>query len=186
MNELLTLIKQRRTTRKFKIDQINDQALEAILEAALYAPSAANQQSWHLTVVQNEDIKSKIKEFSREMARNSENPNLKKSADSENFDLFFGAPTYIIVSGDTEAMFPEMDCAAASENMLLMAESLDIGSCWNGTFGFLFNSSVGDQVKTLLEIPKGYKPYHGILLGYKLDPSKGALERKANTVTYFK
>jgi nitroreductase len=47
-NEFLELIKSRRSTRKFKPEQVNQDKLNAIIEAGLYAPSGNNAQSWHL------------------------------------------------------------------------------------------------------------------------------------------
>jgi len=52
MNETLKVIKRRRSIRAYRPQQIADQELEAILEAAIWAPSAMNQQKWHFTVIQ--------------------------------------------------------------------------------------------------------------------------------------
>jgi nitroreductase len=56
MNRTLEILKERRTTRKFKSEQLKDEEIEAIIEAGLYAPSAHNQQSWHFTVIQNKEL----------------------------------------------------------------------------------------------------------------------------------
>ena len=56
MNEVLKAIKERRTTRKFKPEQIKEEELQSIIEADLYAPSGTNQQPWHFTVIQNKDL----------------------------------------------------------------------------------------------------------------------------------
>ena len=47
MKETLKVIRERRTTRKFKAEQIKEEELQAIIEAGLYAPSAHNKQSWN-------------------------------------------------------------------------------------------------------------------------------------------
>lgn len=62
MNSTLNTIKERRSTRRFKQEQIPKEALDAIIEAGLYAPSAHNQQSWHFTVVQDPKL---IKELNQ-------------------------------------------------------------------------------------------------------------------------
>ena len=56
LNETLQIIQQRRSVRKYKPEQIKDSELQAILQAAIYAPSAINQQKCHYTVIQNKDL----------------------------------------------------------------------------------------------------------------------------------
>lgn len=63
MNETLINIRNRRSARKFKNEQIKDEELNAILEAGQYAPSAMNQQSWHFTVIQNNELLKKLMIF---------------------------------------------------------------------------------------------------------------------------
>ncbi len=79
---------------------------------------------------------------------------------------------------------PETDCAAATQNMLLLGESLNIGSCWCGFVKFLFESKKGNHYKEILKIPKGYKPYYAIALGYKDINGLKAPRRKGNCIQY--
>jgi nitroreductase len=60
MNEVLKAMKNRRSIRQYKSEQIGDAELQAIMEAAIYAPSAMNQQKWHFTVIQNRKTLDKI------------------------------------------------------------------------------------------------------------------------------
>ena len=87
----------------------------------------------------------------------------------EGYHLFHGAPTVVIVSGKHRAEGPlssVVDCSAAIQNMLLAAESMNIGTCWIGLARFLFD----DESETAsLRIPKGYKPYYAVAIGYKAD-----------------
>ena len=66
MNQTLSVIRQRRTTRKFKLEQIKDEELKEIIDAGLYAPSAHNQQSWNFTVVQNGELIKELSDASKE------------------------------------------------------------------------------------------------------------------------
>ena len=68
MNQTLSVIRQRRTTRKFKSEQIKDEELKEIIDAGLYAPSAHNQQSWNFTVVQNGELIKELSDASKESA----------------------------------------------------------------------------------------------------------------------
>lgn len=186
MNEIIKVIKERRTTRKFKLDQIKEEELQAIIEAGLYAPSAHNKQSWNFTVIQNSELIEELNIEAKKAAKNFKDEIIQKMANNEKFNIFYGAPTIIVVSGDKNGMMPEVDCAAATENMLIAAESLDIGACWNGMVSLLFNSEKGEEYKKKLNIPEGYNPYYVVLLGYKDVRVKNAPARKENSVQYIR
>lgn len=186
MNETLKVIKERRTTRKYKAEQIKEEELQAIIEAGLYAPSANNQQSWNFTVIQDAELLEVLNIEAKAAAKNIPNEFMQKMANNDKFNAFYGAPTIIIVSGNEKGMMSQVDCAAASENMLIAAESLDIGACWNGFIGILFNSEKGAEYKKKLNIPEGFVPYYAIVLGYKDVRVTNAPERKVNSVQYIR
>ncbi|MDO4535677.1 MAG: nitroreductase family protein [Clostridium perfringens] len=187
MNEILKVIRDRRTTRKFKIEQIKEEELQGIIDAGLYAPSAHNQQSWNFTVIQDKELISKLSTSTKEMAKNIPDPIINKMANNEKFNIFYDAPTVILVSGKEENMMPEVDCAAATQNMLIAAESLDIGVCWNGFITLLFNNEEGfKEYKNILQIPEGFKPYYALAIGYKEVKMNNAPARRENTVQYIR
>jgi len=107
-------------------------------------------------------------------------------ASNESYKLFYNAKTIIVVSGEKSAVTAPTDCAAATENMMLAAESLGIGSCWIGLVTFLFKSKRGAEYAEKLGIPDGYEPYYAITLGYKKYDNAKAPQRRENTVTYIK
>jgi len=166
-NETLAVIRNRRSIRQYNTRQITDSELNAILEAALFAPTAANQQKWHFTIVQSNAVLAKMDLITRENKLNSNIPMLVKSAGSDDYHTYYRAPTVVIVSGEQDAKFIEMDCAAAAQNIALAAESLGIGSCIMTSAGFLFASAKGQKMKKELGIPKGYEHMCSIALGYK-------------------
>lgn len=186
MNSILQTIKERRSTRKFKSDQIDEQSLEAIVEAGLYAPSAHNQQSWHFTVIQNLDLLNELSIETKNVGKTIPDDMVQKISNNDKFNIFYHAPTVIIVSGDEAALMPKVDCAAASQNMLIAAESLDIGSCWVGYLAMLFRGPKGDDYKTKLNIPSSHTPYYAIALGYKDHQVAQAPARKENRAHFIK
>jgi nitroreductase len=185
-NETLETIRNRRTTRKFKSDQITQEELDVILEAGIYAPSAHNEQAWNFTVVQNKELLQELNEVTKEIAKGSQDETIRKMANNKKLNIFYNAPTIIIVSGKKDGLLPKIDCAAATQNMLLAAESIDVGGCWNGLVGLLFYTDKGNEYKKKLNIPEGYEPYHAVVLGYKDTKIKKALPRKENTIQYVK
>lgn len=184
MNETIRTIKARRSIRKFEAEQIDQATLAAIVEAGLYAPSAHNQQSWHFTVIQDRALLNDLNVVTKEKAKAYPNESIQKMANNGGLDIFYGAPTAIIISGQESAMMPKEDCAAATQNILLAAQSLDVGSCWNGFLTFLFQSDEAEAYKQRLQIPQGFAPYYAVALGYKAANPTKAPKRRLNTVNY--
>jgi nitroreductase len=167
MNEILTAIKNRRSTRKFKPSQISEVELQAILDAALNAPTAKNQQKWHFTVIQNKVMLDNMVKTIKEILLNCGMEFYVQRARDPNYHTFYKAPTVILISAEEKADFVQLDCAAAAENIILAAESLKIGSCFITATNFLFTSSRGNEFKQKLGIPTGYNFVCTIALGYK-------------------
>jgi nitroreductase len=186
MNEVLTTIKERRSIRRFKSEQISNKELNYILEAGLYAPSAHNQQSWHFTVVQSKKVIDELNSGTKKAFANAEDEKIRALSTNEKFHIFYDAPTVIIISGDENCMMPQADCGAATQNMLLAAESLNIGGCWNGYIAFLFNDELGKSYIESLDLPDGQKPYYAIALGYKGVDKLKAPPRKENRIHYIR
>lgn len=186
MNETLQIIRNRRSIRAFNSEQIKDEELKEILDAAIYAPSASNKQPWHFTVIQNKELLDMLNNSFKEIAKKSDNDYIKRVGENKYFHVFYNAPTVILVSGDENNHYAAVDCAAAAENMLIAAEAQDIGSCWIGFIAYLLNSEEGKEYIKELGIPKGYKQIHAVAVGYKKVNRTTAPERKENTVNYIK
>jgi nitroreductase len=188
MNEILLAIRNRRSIRNFKREQIDGSELEEILEAGKYAPSAANQQSWHFTVVQNQALLDRMSQAVKMFYRDLDEPFLRQLGGNEKFHLFFRAPSVIVISGNQNAMFPDFDCSLAAGNIMIAAESLDIGSCWISGLPHIADSEDEDNIQIMkeLNLPEGYKPLCAIALGYKEGAKPQAAVRIANTVDYIR
>lgn len=185
MNEIIKNIMQRRSTRGFKKEQVGDDKIKLIMDCAVNAPSARNEQNWHFTVIQKASLINEI------------NADIKGALDAEavkkmearyngksNFSLFYDAPTVIIVSGD-EGEWSVMNCAYATQNILLAAESLGLNSCIIGFAAKLFKGTNGDKYSNIFGLPAGYKSQYAISLGYKaidMPPVK----REAGKITIIK
>ncbi|MDF2892397.1 MAG: nitroreductase [Clostridia bacterium] len=184
-NETLKVIKERRSIRSYKKEQIKDGELQAVLEAGLYAPNAGGQ-AWHFTVIQRKEILEKINYLAKENLKSHVVEDLKVLGNDENYNGLYGAPTLIIVSGKKEFVPLEFDCAAATQNMLLAAESIGLGSCWVYFPIFAFDSPQAADLRKELKMPDGYSPYCSLILGYKDISISDMIERKMNLVTFIK
>jgi len=186
MNETINAIRNRRSVRNYLYKQIREDELNLILDAGLHAPSAHNQQSWHFTVVQNRQIINDLNIAAKEAMLKLQDESLMKYAADKDFNIFYNAPSIIVISGEKSAILPTIDCAAATQNMIIAAESLNIGSCWIGLVSYLFRSKEVEKYIKLLQIPQGYEPYYAITLGYKAQPNQEAPPRRAKPVNFIR
>lgn len=181
MNEVLKAIKSRRSVRSFKQEQISQETLDLILEAGTYAPSAHNQQTWHFTVIQNQELLREINETARAQMAKSD-MEWARSMSANPLQVTYQAPTLIVVSGKKDGIAWEADCAAAIQNMLIAAESLSVGSVWLGLVRFFY---LQEGACEKLGIPDGYVPYYSVALGYKANEKPQAAPRRAGNVVQY-
>lgn len=151
MNTLST-IKKRRSIRKYKDDPVPLDLIGAVIEAAVMAPSAGNQQMWKFIVVQNEEKRKAIAEACLEQYWMSRAPvHIVIVAEDENARKWYG------VRG--EKLYSIQTCAAAVENLILAAEELGLATCWVGAFE-------EGIVSRICGIPESARPQAVITLGY--------------------
>jgi nitroreductase len=149
----LRVIRSRRSIRKYKPEPISDAELQAILEAAVYAPSARNRQPWHFSVVRDQAMMARLKKVLKANFLKCGVEFLVMRASEPDFVAFHDAPMVIIISADEAGGFSPLDCGVAAENIALAAESLNIGSCLMGSSEFLFLGDEGGELKKALGIP---------------------------------
>lgn len=106
-----------------------------------------------------------------------------QKAEDPSFDPFFNAPTIVFISGDTGDKFVDVSCGAAAQNLMLAAESLNIGSCIIATPELLFAADKKDELKKELGFPSGYRFVCAITLGYKNYENPIAAPRK-NVISF--
>jgi len=143
-NPTLETIKNRRSILRFETTKIEEEKIQAILEAGRWAPSWLNKQPWRFIVVTDPAIKESLSEFV---------PTVFKLGVRE-------APVCIVVSVDpNEDSFHFIeDGAAATQNMALAAQSLGLGSCWIGTYALKKEKkSAEEKIRDVLEIPKTHR-----------------------------
>jgi len=186
MNEIIKTILGRRSVRNYSEKQIKSEELDLIIKAGLYAPSARNEQSWHLTVIQDKEVIDKLNKASKDVMLRFDDEHLKKFGSDENFHLFYNAPTVIVVSGEKTSIASRIDCSAAIQNMLIAAESFNIGTCWIGLVTPLFQSERAEEFENLFDIPKGYELYFAVAVGYKAGEDIQAPPRRENTVNFIR
>ena len=119
MQQVLDLIKSRRSIRKFKSDAVPSDLVDKVVEAGLYAATGKNRQPCKIIVITNEDLKAQIRALNSQIM-----------GSKEGFDPFYGAPVYILVVADKSAPTATYDGSLVLGNMMLAAHALGLGSCW--------------------------------------------------------
>jgi nitroreductase len=147
--ENLSYILDRRSIRRFTDQKVDNLIIKEILTAAMYAPSAVNRQPWHFVVIDSPDMLLKIMEI---------HPHAR---------MLQTASHAIVVCGDEELQHDDgywvVDCGAATQNLLLAAHSLGLGTCW---VGLQPREERKAAFSRLLSLPWHVKPYAMVALGY--------------------
>ena len=143
---LMEIIKNRRSIRQFSNKKIGRAVIERIIDAGRWAPSACNLQHWLFIAIDDETIKRGIIERGK--------------AQKQVID----APVVIVVfcnmSVSQENYANIQSCAAAIQNMSLMAYSLGLGATWIAGF------DIPENIRKLLNVPDKYRALALLMLGY--------------------
>ena len=194
MSSVIDNILTRRSIRKYTEKQIKDEDLNMILEAAKYAPSGGNSQTWHFTVVQNkekllmlnENIKVAFEKVVVDEKTYKSISGGKIAAKNDKYSFYYNAPTLIIVSNIADYGNAMADCACALENMLLAANSMDLGACWINQVRWFGDDTGVRKMLTEMGIPENHKICGAVSIGYRDGEIPTAIERKDYTVTIIK
>ncbi|MFX0138586.1 MAG: nitroreductase family protein [Candidatus Hodarchaeota archaeon] len=144
-DDILKVIKERRSVRKFQSTPIPNDHLMQILEAANFAPTPRNRQAWKFLVIQKREIIDQIKEECIKRAGEDS---------KEYYTNYLSAPVYVEVLAYTETRNPVNDMTAAAlaaENLMLAARAFGYGTV------FCVNSIPEEITKNILNIPDDYK-----------------------------
>jgi nitroreductase len=170
---LLDLIKSRHSIRKYTDQQVPREAVEKILEAGVYAPSAGGGQRSMLVAVRNAQLTRKIgimnmAKFNRANLVGSYVSKDQPSVidDPTIRDGFYGAPTVIAIFAQKNFLFRDADSFCCAENMILQASELGIASCIISRGPETFESEEGKALLKEWQIPNHYICTGFVILGY--------------------
>lgn len=150
-------ILERRSIRKYTDEAVSDEDITSLLKAAMAAPSANNQQCWEFMVIRDrQTLKTMIPFHNR-----------------GGYNMLGYAPVAILVCGDLKKQLSEgywiQDCAAATENILIAAQSLGLGAVWLGVHP---REERVTKIKELLNIPENVMPLSLISIGHPAENKK--------------
>ncbi|MCL2409356.1 MAG: nitroreductase [Oscillospiraceae bacterium] len=187
-NEVLTCIRRRRSTRKFTDEQILPEQLDALLEAAIWAPSGGNNQSWLFTAIQKKDTLIHLNDLVRKAFEtwvpDDDYPSkhaMKDRVKDENYNFYFRAPTLIIASNRPNYENAMADCSLALQNIFLAAQSMKLGSCYINQLHWLRDDPDVRAYLAELGIPREHTICSSAAIGY-IDAESAAPARKDGTI----
>lgn len=166
-NEVVETIMNRRSIRVYKPEQINQAQLDTIMLCAINAPSALNKQSWEVRVIQNADLLDRINKSFVEKAKGKTLQGSAARAQEPGFSVFHGSPTLIIVGKDKSNPYSAVDCGLFAQNVLLSAESMNIGTCVIGNMASILNDPDAKAFLEEIKMPDTHEVVFGIAIGYK-------------------
>lgn len=169
--KMAEMIKMRRSTRRYKNEEVSKDLIMEMLETASYAPSGHNKNSVHFTVVTNVQIMNLFREKVYNSIKSaSDNGTLSSSLSflldfqrlwvSKGIDILFrGAPHLVIASAPKNIATPIQDCIIALSYFELLANSHGLGTLWNGMVKWVIED-IDPELKSLLGVSNDH------LIGY--------------------
>ncbi len=142
-NPTLESIHMRTSVRAYTQELVEQDVLIELVKAGMAAPTASNKQPWEFIIIQDRDILDKLGESKPPVGK---------------------APAAIVVLGNTETSGSwVLDCSAATQNILIAATSMGLGTVWTGAYG---NAKFENILKETLSLPDGIMPLSVIAVGY--------------------
>lgn len=171
--EALKVLRERRSIRKYKAEQITDQELDAVLEAGTYAPSGKNSQPCIIVAVQNKDDLATLRKLNAKVW-------------GRDVDPYYASPTILIVLADSSVPTYQQDGCAVTTYLLAAAHAAGLGSCWINRERQMFEMEEGKALLKKWGIPEGYVGISGCSLGYIDGENPQAAPRKAKAIVRVK
>lgn len=156
MKETLIDLKTRRSCRKYTGQQVADDALNAVLEAATYAPTGHGQQSPVMVVVQEPTMVARLSELNARIMNTTRDP-------------FYGAPTAVVVFEDTSNPTGHEDACMVMANLLNAAHATGLGSCWINRGKQMFELPEGAEIKAAWGLGENMSGLAICILGYEAE-----------------
>lgn len=183
--DLNEAISGRRSVREYTDKTPSEDTVRRLLDAAVQAPSAVNQQPWTFAVVRDQDLLDQVSQAAKSyMLANApadaHADHFRTILSAPDFHIFYHAPILVLIAARAQDRWIIEDCAMAAENLMLAAYSAGLGTCWIGFAQSYLNTAEG---KRLLGLPSDRVPVAPIIVGYPKSPTP-AVPRKPPDVRW--
>jgi nitroreductase len=163
------MLKCRRSIRRYQDKSVSLETIKEMIKESTLAPNAGNEQPWKFIIVNNKKMLKRISDESKKniLARIAANPDdyakkYKGMLENESLNVFYNAPSLVIIFGPSNLKNLYVDCALAASYFMMAAASRGLGTCW---------INLGTEIKdpgmiSALGIPDNCKIVAPIILGY--------------------
>ena len=156
MNEVIQAMLTRRSIHGFKLDvQVPRELMDQIIQAGTYAANGRGRQSAIIVAITNQALRARLSELNRQIG-----------GWKEGFDLFYGAPAYLLVLAEKECPTHVYDGSLVMGNLMLAAHALGLGSCWINRARELFERPEGKALLRKWGLPEDLQGVGNCILGY--------------------
>ena len=169
MADTLTTLKTRRSCRAYKPEHVEDEKLNAIMEAGTYAATGMGKQSPIILAVKDQEIRNKLAKINA-------------AAMGMEIDPFYGAPELLVVLANKDIPTYIYDGSLVMGNMMNAAADLGVASCWVHRAKEEFESEEGKEILGKLGIEGNYEGIGNLILGYAAKPAGEAAPRKSDYI----
>lgn len=169
MDDLINTILTRRSIRKYKDEHISEEQLKKILHAGMSAPSAKCGRPFEFIVVKDKEMLKNLCEGI---------PFWKHLKDA---DICISVVANLKDAQEASQTLYMLDCAVATQNILLAAHAQGIGACWLGTYR---RNIQEERIKSLLRLPQDVVPVATIALGFPAEEKNNILEYEEKRVHF--
>jgi len=167
--KLLDAIYDRRSVRSYLPQRLDPATIQALLEAAVWAPTAVHEEPCEFAIIQDKvalkslsDRAKKIFTVEAEYAHPDQVHHLLEMVANPDFNIFYNAGTLIVICARLKGVFVAADCWLAAENLMLAAYGMGLGSC---VIGFAVPALNAPEIKAELEIPAECSAIAPIIVG---------------------
>jgi len=165
--ELLEAIDGRRSVREYTDEPVDDAVLRTLIDAAIKAPSAINQQPWAFVVVNDPALLTRISDQAKahllKASLGAPAHPFREMLNDPKFHIFYHAPVLVVIAAAEPTDWAVEDCALAAENLMLAAYAKGLGTCW---IGFAQHWLATADGKAALGVPATYAPIAPIIVGH--------------------
>ena len=165
----LESIKTRRSIRKYKSDPVQQERLNKIIDAGLYAPSGMGRQATIILSVTNKEVRDQLSKLNARIMGTDTDP-------------FYGAPAVLIVLAKKDCPTGIYDGSLVMQNLMLAAHELGLGSCWIHRAKEEFELPEGRELLKSLGIEDEYEGIGHCIIGYADGDAPSPAERKEHRV----
>ena len=162
------VVYDRRSVRDYTNQIVSEDTVDELLDAAIQAPSAMNEQPWAFVVIQDQELLKRYSERAKSLVLKSpqvatKKPQLQAMLAAPEFNVFYNSSTLIVIYAKPIGQHPDWDCCLAAENLMLAATDKGLATCPIGLAWLLFDQ---EDVKAELKVPGHYVGVLPIIVGY--------------------